>query len=207
MRRGKQVAVLCILVQVVSVCVAYAQRPLGSTSQPAGKNGVLAPPPHPMVGKPAPVFKAEVLGGGTLDLAKSKGKNVVLLDFWATWCPPCRMSMPIVDRVAKRYADKGVLAYAVNLREDQKTIEQFLKSNPLEVKVAMDKEGTIAGQYGIEGIPFIVVIDKDGVVRAVYEGIGPNLEKDLTKDLDKLVTDKKAPASQPAVHGNVHAVE
>jgi len=198
MNRGKRAAVLCVLAQVVVVCAAYAQRPLGSTSQPAGKNGVLAPPRHPMEGKPAPVFRAELLGGGTLDLASLKGKNVVILDFWATWCPPCRMSMPIVDRVAKRYADKGVLAYAVNLREDQQMIEQFLKSNPLEVKVAMDKDGKVAGQYGIEAIPFIVVIDKGGVVRAVYPGFGPSLEKDLAKDLDKVVGDKKAPASRPA---------
>jgi thiol-disulfide isomerase/thioredoxin len=197
MKRDKQVAVLCILVQVVIACVAYAQRPMGSTSQPVRKKSPATAPQHPMVGKPAPVFKAELLGGGELDLASLKGKNVVLLDFWATWCPPCRMSMPIVDRVARRYADKGVLAYAVNLREDRKTIEEFLKSNPLDVKVPMDKDGKVAGQYGIEGIPFIVVIDKQGVVRAVYEGIGPSLEKDLARDLDKAVVDKKAPGSQP----------
>jgi thiol-disulfide isomerase/thioredoxin len=198
MNTRKRVAVLCILAQVLVVCVAYAQRPMGSTSQPAGTNGVLAPPRHPMEGKPATVFKVDLLGGGTLDLASLKGKNVVVLDFWATWCPPCRMSMPIVDRVVKRYADRDVLAYAVNLKEDRQTIEQFLRSNPLDVKVAMDKDGKVGGQYGAEYIPLIVVIDKGGVVRVVYQGLGPNLEKDLERDLDKLVVDKKVPASQPA---------
>jgi thiol-disulfide isomerase/thioredoxin len=186
------------LVEAAAVCISYAQPLAPSATQPARKSPAPAERRHRLEGKPAPVFTVDLLGGGTLDLASLKGKNVVLLDFWATWCPPCRMSMPIVDRVAKQYADKGVVAYAVNLREDAQTVERYLKDNPLEAKVPMDKDGKVAARYGIEGIPFIVVIDREGVVRAVYEGVGPSLEKDLTQDLSKATAGNKAPASRPA---------
>lgn len=196
MNQAKRAAVPCMLALALVVGIVYAQPLAPSASQPAKDNGA-AERRHPLEGKPAPVFKVDLLGGGTLDLASHKDKNVVVLDFWATWCPPCRVSMPIVDRVAKRFADKGVVAYAVNLVEDPQTVEAFLKRNPLEAKVAMDKDGKVAKQYGIQSIPLILVIDKEGVVQKVYEGVGPNLEKDLTADLAKAVGEK-APATQPA---------
>ncbi len=194
MTRAKRMALLCVLIQLLLVCIVSAQGPMAPSSQPAP--GQPAPEPqNPLVGKPAPAFRLDLLNGGTLDLAAFKDKNVVLLDFWATWCPPCRMSMPIVERVAKRFADKGVQAFAVNLREPTDKVQQFLRNSPLDVTVALDKTGSVGHTYGIEAIPFIVVIDKKGVVRAVYEGIPPTFEKDLAADLAKVTG---APASRPA---------
>ena len=71
-----------------------------------------------MIGKPAPEFTLPLLDGGIFELAAHRGKEIVLLDFWATWCGPCRAAMPVLVDVAKEYADKGVRYYAIDLREE-----------------------------------------------------------------------------------------
>jgi thiol-disulfide isomerase/thioredoxin len=88
-------------------------------------------PPHPLVGKPAPEFAIAIYGGGELDLAKKKSNEIYVLDFWATWCAPCRKAMPIIEKVVDEFADRGVKLFAVNLRETDGQIGTFLKSADL----------------------------------------------------------------------------
>src|SRR5690349_4238380 len=82
---------------------------------------------HPLDGKPAPAFSLDLLKGGKATLADHKNKNVVILDFWATWCGPCVQAMPIVSEVAKSFADKGVVLYAVNEQEEADAVKAFLE--------------------------------------------------------------------------------
>ncbi len=112
----------------------------------------MSQPPSPLLGMEAPPVKLDLLDGGTLDLQNLKDKNVVILDFWATWCGPCVKAMPIIDKVAADYKDKGVLLYAVNIREEPADVQKFLNDAGLHVSVALDKEGAVATAYGATAI-------------------------------------------------------
>lgn len=138
-------------------------------------------------GKPAPDFTLNTLDGKTVKLSDLKGK-VVMLDFWATWCGPCRMAMPIIDKVAKQFAEQGVQLYAVNLRESPDQIKAFLKEQNLSVNVLLDSDGKVGNDYRANAIPQTVIIDRDGVVRTVHVGLLPNLEQALTDELKALTT-------------------
>ncbi len=134
-------------------------------------------PPHPLEGKPAPQFSLALLDGGTLDLAAAKGNTIVILDFWATWCGPCRQAMPIIEKVAKSFSDRDVKLYAVNVQESPEKIREFLKTHKLDVVVALDSEGETSMQYQADAIPQTVIIGKDGIVKAVHVGVSRDLAK------------------------------
>jgi thiol-disulfide isomerase/thioredoxin len=152
---------------------------------------------QPLKDQPAPALKLPLLGGGELSTADLKDKNVVILDFWATWCPPCRRALPVLAEVAQAFKDRGVAFYAVNLREDEKTIRDYLEKAKLQVTVALDKDGKAAGLYQVEGIPQSVIIGKDGLVKQVHVGFLPNLKETLTKELEEALG-PAAPAAKPA---------
>lgn len=153
---------------------------------------------HALVGKPAPALSLTLLGGGTLDLAAHKGKDVVILDFWATWCGPCVRALPTLSEVAAAYKDKGVHLFAVNQREDADKIKDFLKEEKLNVTVALDPEGQSGKIYEADAIPQTVVIGKDGVVQAVHVGLLPDLKQQLQGELDTLLSGKSLIVPAPA---------
>ncbi len=160
----------------------------------SGGRASAEPGPHPLVGQAAPEVKLELLDGGELNLAAFKGKKVVILDFWATWCGPCVQAMPVIDKVAEKFKDQGVVLYAVNLQEEPDDIKKFLEDAKLKVAVALDKDGAVAGSYGAEAIPQTVLIGKDGTVQVVKVGVSPNLEASLTKDLEAILAGKNLAA-------------
>jgi thiol-disulfide isomerase/thioredoxin len=145
--------------------------------------------PEQLVGKNAPDFKLPLLGGGEVELSKLKGKNLVLLDFWATWCGPCRQVMPALLEISNEYKDKGVRYLAVNLREDSDKISSYLKSAKLDIEVPLDKTGKIANLYHVRGIPTMAIVDKKGIVREVHVGASPNLKAELKTALDKILAE------------------
>ena len=147
-------------------------------------------PADELLGKPAPEFKLPLLAGGTLDLAKLKGK-VVILDFWATWCGPCRKRLPALTYLAKQYGDKGLLVYAVNLREKPEKIRKFLAEQKLELTVALDGDATVADRYKVSGIPQTVLVDAQGVVQAVHVGYYPGFKKKLVEQLQAVLAGKR----------------
>lgn len=146
--------------------------------------------PHPLLGKVAPPFQLQNLEGKPVDLARHAGKQIVILDFWATWCGPCIAAMPEVKATADKFADKGVVVYFVNLQEDAETIREFLKEQKLVVPVALDIEGAVAAEYGVSGIPQTVIIGKDGKVQVVHVGFSDNLQKQLTVELEGILAGK-----------------
>jgi thiol-disulfide isomerase/thioredoxin len=150
--------------------------------------------PHPLVGQAAPQIKLDLLDGGALDLASYKGKKIVILDFWATWCGPCVEAMPIIEKVAGHYKDKGVLLFAVNVEEGADDVRKFLDEAKLKVTVALDKDGDAARAYKAEGIPQTVIVAKDGSVQVVHVGLLPDLEEQLAKELDGLLAGKNLAA-------------
>jgi thiol-disulfide isomerase/thioredoxin len=156
-------------------------------------NAKMAEPPgsHPLLAKPAPSFKLELLDGGEFDLSQQKDKNIVILDFWATWCGPCIRVMPVMEEIANEYKDKGVILIAVNLRESAQKIRSFLQEQDLHPIVALDKDGAVGTVYKAQAIPQTVIIGKEGIVQAVHVGALPNLKEILKKELDDLLAGKK----------------
>ncbi len=144
---------------------------------------------HPLLGKAAPVFSLDLMDGGKLDLAALKGK-IVVLDFWATWCPPCRSALPVYVKVTDKLKDKGVVFHGINLRETPDLVKAFQKKADLKFSVAIASKSDITNQYGVEGIPQLVIIGKDGVVEAVHVGLAPDAEAVLTKELETLISGK-----------------
>ncbi|MBP6747407.1 redoxin domain-containing protein [bacterium] len=145
---------------------------------------------HPLLKKEAPAIELSTLDGGKFNLADLKGKNVVVLDFWATWCPPCRQALPILAEVTKAYESKGVKFFAIDLREEPGKIEAFLRSQGLSINVALDKDGKVANAYKVEGIPQSVIIGKDGIVKVVHVGFGGDLKSRLAAELDSILNEK-----------------
>jgi thiol-disulfide isomerase/thioredoxin len=151
-----------------------------------------------LLGKAAPPVDLERLDGKRLTLADHKDKDVVMLDMWATWCGPCRRELPHLVGVAKDYKSKGVVFYAINLRESKKKVEDFLKKEKLDMTVGLDTKGKVADSYGVSGIPMLLLIDKKGVVQSVHVGYSPGIEKELHKELDGVLAGKNLAATEIA---------
>jgi len=146
--------------------------------------------PQRLVGRTAPDFEIDLLDGGRMKLGDLTGKNIIILDFWATWCGPCRMAMPILAAVAKDYADKGVEFYAVNQEEKEEAVRAFLEETGLSLAVGLDPEARIGNRYRVSGLPQTVIIGKDGTVQVVYAGVPPAFDSLLRGRLDALLQGK-----------------
>jgi peroxiredoxin len=146
--------------------------------------------PSPLLGKAAPKVDLERLDGKRVNLADNAGKDVVMLDMWATWCGPCRAELPHLIHVAKDYKGKGVVFYAIDLREKKDKINDFLKKEKLDMTIGLDSDGKLAEACGVEGIPMLLLIDKKGVVQVVHIGYEEGVEKVLHKELDSLLAGK-----------------
>lgn len=140
--------------------------------------------PETLKGEPAPAFTLKLLAGEEVApvAIASKGK-VVVLDFWATWCPPCRKGLPVLEEVAKSFNPDQVVVYAVNQQEDAGTVEKFIKKTNMGLSVLMDNDGAVGQLYRVSGIPQTVIIGKDGKVHAVHVGFSPSMKQSLTDEI------------------------
>jgi thiol-disulfide isomerase/thioredoxin len=153
--------------------------------------------PSPLIGKPAPEIELEILEDKYVQLADLKGQ-VVMLDFWATWCGPCLASMPTLMDIATEFRDQGVEFIAVNQQEDPEDVLDFLATRRWDLQVALDADALISRRYGVAGIPFTVIIDKEGIVRHVHVGAAANLEQTLRAELQELLTPSRTGNVSPA---------
>ncbi|MBW7909564.1 MAG: DUF2092 domain-containing protein [Kiritimatiellae bacterium] len=142
--------------------------------------------PHPLVGQKAPDFPMKLLEGGAASLVDHAGR-IVVLDFWATWCPPCRKALPIVAKVAESFRTNGVAFYAVNLGDPTDKIRKFLDAQKITCPVVVDEERKSGTLYEAEAIPQTVLIDRAGIVQVVHRGFSPTLERDLRADIEALL--------------------
>lgn len=148
-----------------------------------------------LVGKPAPSIDLETLGGSRFRLSDYKGRDVVLVDIWATWCGPCRMELPILAGVAAEYRSKNVVLCAVNLRESKQKVANFMKGEKFKVLVGLDENGSVAGACHVTGIPMLLIIDKAGIVRFVHVGFRSDLKAKLHEEIDSLLSANPVAAS------------
>jgi peroxiredoxin len=114
-------------------------------------------------------FSLPLLNGGTARLSAYKG-TVVLLNFWATWCPPCRAEMPSMEIFYQRFKDQGLEILAVNGGEDNTTVQQFLQNNRYSFPILMDTKNEITGRYEIKAIPTTFILDREGKVIVMIVG-------------------------------------
>jgi len=121
------------------------------------------------VGQAAPEFEVASLTGETKRLSDLRGK-VVLLDFWATWCPPCRKGLPETQQLHREFADKGLAVLAIS-DEDSKTVEPFLKQNSYSFPTYLDAKGAAGKIYKVEAIPTVVIITREGRLSAYMVGL------------------------------------
>ena len=126
---------------------------------------------HPLTGKMAPDFQMPLLNGQPVSLADHRGKEVVVLDFWASWCPPCRESLPLLDQVAREHTGQPVAIYAVNIREGRELVSEFSKVNKLSLPILLDDTGLVSDDYGVSEIPQTVIIDRAGRIHTIHTGL------------------------------------
>ena len=135
------------------------------------------------------IGKLKTIDGKSVSLEGYKGK-VVVMDFWATWCGPCRMTIPSLQSVHGKYAKRGVVVLGVS-NEDKGTVAPFAKQMKMTYTLVADEKASTAMQnYGVEGIPTMVVIDKKGRVRKFEVGMNPNLKAEMDRLLPKLLAEK-----------------
>jgi thiol-disulfide isomerase/thioredoxin len=116
---------------------------------------------------PAPTFSLPARGGSTIDLSQFKGQ-VVMINFWASWCVPCRQEMPLLDSIYKKYKPLGFTLLSVNVEPEQKDAENFLKQTPVTFPVVFDAKSKVSGLYNVQGMPTTVFIDRKGNVRLMH---------------------------------------
>lgn len=122
-----------------------------------------------VVGQAAPDFALRDLQGKQCDLQSLRGR-VVLLDFWASWCPPCRLEMPILEKLHREFKDQGVVVIAINL-EGPEEAGDFLQENGYTFTTLLDESSQVAQRYGVAAIPTMLMIDGAGQIIARHVGL------------------------------------
>jgi thiol-disulfide isomerase/thioredoxin len=137
------------------------------------------------LGDKAPDLKIEKwIKGGPVNLSTGKGKNIYIVEFWATWCPPCRISIPHLTKLQNRYKDKSVIVVAIS-KEDPETVEEFVQSQKdMDYNVGVDTSGETYLSYmeGEAGIPCAFIINKEGII--VWRGHPLEMESTLKEVID-----------------------
>jgi thiol-disulfide isomerase/thioredoxin len=138
----------------------------------------------PEIGRTAPDIRLEGATGAPVDLAALRGQ-VVVLNFWASWCGPCLAELPELQRTHDAYRDRGVTVVAVNLREDPAIVRAFVAGQALRMPIALDPDGLAADRYLVKNLPVSFLIDRAGVIRGRH--LGPLRDRDLARWLDGLL--------------------
>jgi peroxiredoxin len=139
-----------------------------------------------LLGKPAPDFQFAGPGGQPVSLSDLQGRPV-LLNFWATYCPPCVHEMPYLQQVWDDWQTGGLVLLAINIGESSSEVQGFMQGQGFTFPVLLDGNGAIAAKYGIKGIPTTFFIDGEGIIQQVQVGAFPNaaaIEESLSQLFD-----------------------
>jgi peroxiredoxin len=138
-----------------------------------------------LTNKAAPEFELPTLDGNTASLADYRGKKMLVVSFWASWCGPCRLEMPVLRSFYQRHHkfENDFEILAISIDDNQKDAEEFANAEKLPFPVLLDLRSKAADAYGVEGIPVLFVIDKYGKVIYGHEGFDPTLELQLAQKL------------------------
>lgn len=134
----------------------------------------------------APDFALKSREGSNLRLSEHRGE-VLLLNFWASWCGPCRQEMPILDALHQRYAKLGFSVIGINVDKDPSLADKILKDIPVTFPVLLDDTGAVSGSYAISAMPTSVLVDRDGNMRYLHKGYKPGYEQEYETEIKELI--------------------
>jgi len=134
----------------------------------------------------APDFTLPAKTGAAVQLSKYKG-SVVMLNFWASWCGPCRTEMPLMDQIYKKYAAAGFVLLGVNVDTDSTDAQKFLSQVPVSFPIAYDRDNKVSKMYDVAAMPSTVFIDRKGRVRQLHRGYKPGDENEYLSEIRSLI--------------------
>ncbi|HUN72341.1 MAG TPA: TlpA disulfide reductase family protein [Steroidobacteraceae bacterium] len=135
---------------------------------------------------PAPAFTLQSVDGKTVSLAQYKG-DVVMINFWASWCGPCRQEMPLLDDIYKQYKDMGFVLLGVNVEPDAHNANAWLSKTPVSYPILYDPKSQVSQLYSVQAMPTTVIVDRQGVVRFVHNGYLPGDENQYMNSIRSLI--------------------
>lgn len=147
----------------------------------------------PQVGFPAPDFQLQTLDGETVTLSDLRGRAVVI-NLWASWCPPCRSEMPAIESVYQQYQDRELAVLAVNAtnQDDLRAAEEFVVQNGLSFPILLDTDGTVSRRYELRSLPTTFFIDPGGTIQDIVIG-GPMSAASLQMRIEALLEIEEVP--------------
>lgn len=150
----------------------------------------LSPPAHavksPLLGKPAADFALKAVAGDNVRLSEHLGE-VVVLNFWASWCGPCREQMPRLDQLHATYGSAGLVLLGMNVDDDASRAVEFVQTLGVTYPVLLDPGKSVAPLYALGAVPMTVLIDRAGVVRHVHYDFSPAIERQYVAELRALL--------------------
>ncbi|MEE8045656.1 MAG: TlpA disulfide reductase family protein [Dehalococcoidia bacterium] len=134
----------------------------------------------------APDFTLKSLEGSNLRLEEYRGQ-VVLINFWASWCGPCRQEMPVLDRLHHRYEDTGFAVLGINVEGDSGSAQEIVDKTNVTFPILLDDGQKVSELYSLEAMPSTVVVDRDGVIRYIHRGYKPGDEVKYVEVVKELI--------------------
>jgi peroxiredoxin len=137
-------------------------------------------------GAPAPQFTLSSNAGKDVSLAQYKGQ-VVMINFWASWCGPCKEEMPLLESIYKKYNRLGFTMIGVNVEPDSKAANEMLKQTPVSFPILYDTDSKVSKLYEVAGMPSTVIIDRTGTLRVLHRGYKPGDENEYMDSIRALI--------------------
>jgi peroxiredoxin len=138
------------------------------------------------IGQTAPDFTLKNIQGKNLNLTEQRG-SIILVNFWASWCGPCRKEMPVLQSLQDKYQDLGVEVWGINVEQENQAGKDFLADLDLSFSIFFDQTNMLSATYQVEAMPTTVIIDRSGVVRYIFRGYKDGYEKKYAKAIKKLI--------------------
>lgn len=135
---------------------------------------------------PAPDFTLKSASGENIKLSELRGQ-VVLINFWASWCGPCRQEMPLLDQMYQKYGELGFTLLGVNVEQDSADAQRMLHETPVTFPILFDTQNVVSKLYDVTAMPSTVIVDRDGNVRYVHKGYQPGYENEYQTQVRALV--------------------
>ncbi|WP_043769303.1 TlpA family protein disulfide reductase [Algiphilus aromaticivorans] len=142
------------------------------------------------VGETAPIIEAPAGDGSEFSLEALRGE-VVYLDFWASWCPPCRAAMPALDALHERLGERGFSVVGINVDRSRDAALRMLKSVPVDFPIVFDPDGHWAARYALPGMPSGFLVDREGIVRYRHEGYSAGDVPALKQEIERLLEEEE----------------